>query len=385
MSDTNTGPVVGQKKSKRNIRVPVENNKAQIVPVTKVTDIRGTIQYDNPTYQAKNQMANILPSSARYQQIQQDLYNAGFYDSNDTLNIGKRSPADAAALQRAMVEANANGEKWEDVVRFRIAMGAANLTQANAAALSGSGSRSGKSAKVAGSLNITGPQSARESLNALYLKYTGAKPTDSDFADAYAKLVDAQTKAPVQYAVQKIKGKYYNVQISDSVNADQFLEQYVFNKINFGSDQIGGAVGDTLSSIDEIANDYNAALTVQERGQFAKGLIDGSMTAIDVKKNLAERAKTRYKGLANNINENVSVKALASDYISTMADVLEMDADTIKLGDVEKAISGDTPMSLSDWSMELKKDNRYQFTNRARGEAASLASSAAAAFGYGQV
>ena len=80
---------------------------------------------------------------------------------------------------------------------------------------------------------------------------------------------------------------------------------------------------------------------------LAKGLIDGSMTAIDVKKNLAERAKIRYKGLANNINENVSVKALASDYISTMADVLEMDADTIKLGDVEKAISGDTPKSLS--------------------------------------
>ena len=206
---------------------------------------------------------------------------------------------------------------------------------------------------------------------------------DSEFADAYAKLVKAQTAAPIKYGTQKIKGKYYTVQISDGVKADEFFEQYLFNKINFGSDEIGGAVGEGLSTIKELSRQYDMSLTNSERGQFAKGLLDGSITAVDIKKTLAERAKSKYKVLADRINENVSVFDLASDYISAKANTLELDADALTVADVSEAFSGDKLMNMSEFITSQKKDPRYQYTGQARNDAASFATNLAAVFRTG--
>lgn len=380
-----TAPIVGVKTTKvKGAAVPLESGMGKkVISYDKNTLVRSQIVHPDPSVDAANWFANMAPKSASLIADQQLLYNAGYYGPSDVVMLGKRTAADVAALARAMSDANVNGETWKDTANFRIQMGDAGLIMGGGTTSTGSSSGGGSKA-VAGTMNITGPQSARESLNALYLKYTGAKPTDSDFADAYAKLVDAQSKAPVKYGKQKIKGQWYSVQLSDSVNADTFLEQYVFNKVNFGSDQIGGSIGETLSTIDSYANDYGSKLTTQERGNFAKGIVDGTMTVNDVKKNLSERAKARYKAIAGSINENVDVRSLASDYISTMASVLEKDANTIKIDDVEKAISGDTTMSTSDWIAELKKRPEYNYTNNARNEAASFASGLAATFGYGQ-
>jgi hypothetical protein len=157
----------------------------------------------------------------------------------------------------------------------------------------------------------------------------------------------------------------------------------LFNKINFGSDEIGGAIGEGLSTIKELSKQYDISVPTSERGQFAKGLLDGSITAVDIKKTLAERAKSKYKVLADRINENVSVFDLASDYISAKANTLELDADALSIGDVSEAFSGDKLMNMSEFVMAQKKDPRYQYTGQARNDAASFATNLAAVFRTG--
>jgi len=361
----------------KTLRVPKDTGKGtQIIPGAPTKRI--PILFVDPAAEAANYFAG-LPEGPKIAAMQQRLYEAGYYDSNDVVMYGRRSPQDYAALERAMVDANARGEHFDAAINFRISMNAAGLQQSKDSATGASGS----GAKTSGSIQITGPVNARTAFDALSRKYTGMKASDADFADAYNKLVQAQTAAPIQYTTQKINGKYYSVQVSDGVNAQDFFEQYLFNKVNFGSDEIGGAIGETLSSVKELSRIYDSSLTLSERGNFAKGLIDGSMTANDIKKTLAERARAKYRAISDRVNENVSVFDLVSDYISQKANVLEIDPDTLGIQDVAEAISGDTLMNMSEFTRLLKKDPRYQYTTQARNDAASFATNLASVFRTG--
>jgi hypothetical protein len=361
---------------KKTLKVPSETKKGgtTIVPTTK----RLPILYKDPSNEAANYIAN-LPEGPRLQSVQQRLYEGGYYDSNDVVMYGRRSPSDYAAMSRAMNDANTRGETWESATNFRISMNSAGLGLGNESA---TGAKGGSS-KPSGSIQITGPVNARTAFDALSRKYTGLKASDADFADAYNKLVQAQTAAPIQYTTQKINGRYYSVQVSDGVDANDFFEQYLFNKINFGSDEIGGAVGEQISTVKQLSRFYDSSLTTSETGNYARGLLEGSMTVNDVKKTLAERAKAKYKALSDRINEDVTVYDLANDYIAQKANVLEVDPDTLGIQDVAVAFSGDKLMNMSEFIALQKKDPRYQYTRQARNDAASFATNLAAVFRTG--
>lgn len=365
---------LGNKKT-RNYRFPGETKGVVVQKITTQPLVNRPILYDDPSTWAANKLSKTLEGTA-LAAIQKRLYDAGYYDSGDIIIDGRRRPEDFAALERALKEANARGETWESAADFRTSMGLAGVTPTSG------GSSGGSGAKTSGSMQITGPASARDTFNKLSLKYQG-KASGEEFADAYAKLVEAQRAAPIQYATQKIGGKYYSVQVSDGVNADDFFQQYLLNKINFGSDQIGGIAAENVTAVKEFSKLYGTGISDVEMTSFAKGLTDGSMTTNDVRKKLAERAKLKYKAFANDVNETVSVYDLASDYIAAKANTLELNAKSLGVDDVVDAISGDKPMTTSEYIVELKKDPRYQFTNRARTDAAGFATSLATTFGFG--
>lgn len=371
-----------------NIRVPVDamgGKKSKVIKVKRTTTKNLPILYSDPSSEAHNLVYGM--SEKKLISLQETLYAAGFYDSNDIVMYGRRRPSDITALSRAMEEANARGETWQAASNFRIQMNALNPTAATTTTSGGgSGSRSGGAINPAGSLQITGAKNAKEILKAKYKQYGGVTNiTDAEFTKAYDKLVKAQTAAPIKYGTQKIKGKYYTVQISDGVSAEDFFTEYVLNKINFGSEDIGGIAAENVTMSKEIAKMYGVSLSTAELSKLAKGLTEQSMTSNDVRKKMIDRAKIKYKALANDISETVGVQDLVSDYISKMSSTLEIDADQIKLADIDSAITGDTIMSLSDFERTLKNDERYKYTNKARSDAASFATNLAAAFGFGAV
>ena len=384
--------VVGQKTVKlpaRNRRVPVDNGRGTqgvtLPAKTSIETFRAPKIYTNPSVMAKNELGKI-PEGAALAKVQTMLYNAGgFYDSNDTPGTGIRMPGDFAAMAKAMEAANARGVTWQDQVAFQVNMQASGA-YAMGAGIAGAGtSGAGGGASANKSLNITGPNSARSIFDTMYLKYTSKKADDVEFSKFYDSLVKAQQKAPIKYEKKKIGGSWYTVQTSDGIKADEFAETWVFNRINFADESATGVVAQNLTAVGALADMYDVNLSVSQKAEFAKALTTGTGTDNDVRKSLAEKAKLKYKMLANDITETVTVKDLLAEQINAYAATLELGLKDVKISDIEPyAFKDGNLLNRSETIQNIKNNNiAYRSTGQAKQNASAFALGLARSLGYG--
>jgi hypothetical protein len=102
----------------------------------------------------------------------------------------------------------------------------------------------------------------------------------------------------------------------------------------------------------------------------------------------AEAAKT-FKAYAEQINGGVDLIDVASPYLQSMADILELNVGSLDLFDrkIRKAMSHKNdkgehvPMSISDFEDELRKDRRFQYTDQARQQVTEYAVNLGKMFG----
>jgi hypothetical protein len=98
--------------------------------------------------------------------------------------------------------------------------------------------------------------------------------------------------------------------------------------------------------------------------------------------------QTAKVGLPDKINklldQGLDLDAVYAPYKNTMASLLEVNPDSISLNDalLRTAIQGDKEMSIYDFQRQIRKDNRWQYTNNARGEAADVAKTVLRDFGF---
>jgi hypothetical protein len=372
----------------KKFRVPVETGKGNVLinkgAQKKNINFKAPKQYMNPEVMAKNEISKI-PEGSALAKVQQQLYAAGFYDSTDVIPSGYRTPDDYAAMKRAMEAANARGVMWQDEAANRIYLASTGATAVTPGA-TGSGTASGKgSGGTTKSLNITGPKSARSTFDVMNLKYTSRKASDQDFSSFYDALVKAQQAAPIKYEKKKIGGSWYTVQTSDGVNAEEFAETWVFNKINFADENLGGAAGQNLTAVGELAKMYDVNLSLAQRAELAKALTTGSGTDNDIRKTLAEKAKLKYKALANDITETVTVQDLLAEQLSAYANTLELGIKDVKVSDIEPyAFKDGQLLNTSETIQNIKNNNAaYRSTGGAKQEAATFALGLARSIGYG--
>lgn len=373
----------------KSFRVPAENGKGQIVIKKGQTQTTARFKaqkiYTNPTVMGKNYI-NKLPEGSALAKIQEKLYAAGFYTGADSIAFGRRSPDDWSAMSRAMEAANARGVLWEDEASQRIYLSSTGATAyATGTGSTGSGSGSGSGAGINKSLNITGPKSARSTLDAMYMKYTSKKGTEKEFSKFYDDLVKAQQKAPIKYEKKKIGGTWYNVQVSDGVDPAEFAETWVFNKINFADDNLTGVAQQNMTAVGELAKMYDVNLSTSQKAQFAKALTTGANTDNDVRKSLADKAKLKYKMLANDITETVTVQDLVSEQLTAYANTLELDAKNVKVSDIEQyAFKDGQLLNASETAQNIKNTNvAYKSTGQAKQNASAFALGLARSLGYG--
>ena len=383
--------VVGQKTVKlpaRTKRLPVDNGKGArgvtLPGKTTIETFRAPKIYTNPTTMAKNELGKI-PEGAALAKIQTQLYNAGLYDSNDSPGTGTRTPADFTALARAMENANARGVTWQDQVAFQVNMQASGAYAMGAGTTGAGTSGGGGGASANKSLNITGPNNARSIFDTMYLKYTSKKADDVEFSRFYDSLVKAQQKAPIKYEKKKIGGTWYTVQTSDGVSADEFAETWVFNRINFADESATGVVAQNLTAVGALADMYDVNLSVSQKAEFAKALTTGTGTDNDIRKSLAEKAKLKYKMLANDITETVTVKDLLAEQINAYAATLELGLKDVKISDIEPyAFKDGNLLNRSETIQNIKNNNiAYRSTGQAKQNASAFALGLARSLGYG--
>lgn len=105
----------------------------------------------------------------------------------------------------------------------------------------------------------------------------------------------------------------------------------------------------------------------------------------NIKRQIREVAKI---GMPDNVKKlldnGMDLDAIYSPYKSTMASVLELSPESIQLSDptLRAAITGQGEVPLYDFERALRKDNRWQYTNQARGEVANATQRILQDFGF---
>lgn len=155
------------------------------------------------------------------------------------------------------------------------------------------------------------------------------------------------------------------------------------------SKSLGGTAADTEGQLRALTKAYGVDLGGQWRANQVKKILSGDDTLEGVQNRVRELAMREYKGFADAIASGQTVADIAEPYKQKMASLLEMNPADINLGDkmIQKALKQRTAdgkpaaMDLNDFEDFVRQDRRWQFTDNAREEMASVTASVAQAFG----
>jgi len=96
-------------------------------------------------------------------------------------------------------------------------------------------------------------------------------------------------------------------------------------------------------------------------------------------------AKRGYPESVNKLmDQGIDLETIYAPYKRTMASVLEINPEAVTLDDpvLRSAIGPDKEMSLYDFQRALRKDSRWQYTDNAREEVASITQKILQDFGF---
>jgi len=164
------------------------------------------------------------------------------------------------------------------------------------------------------------------------------------------------------------------------IYGDAYNQSYVVDKIVAKSTATaGGVTGNTLADLQKYSKDMGIQMSGAQPGEdwystAANKVAAGDSTVDDFKAQIRDYAKSQYQPFASQIDSGFTVRQLASPYINSMANLLEVGADTIGLDDptIKQALTGlgkdNQPQLKSMWQFEndLRKDPRWATTKNAR-------------------
>lgn len=206
----------------------------------------------------------------------------------------------------------------------------------------------------------------------------GANLGDLDVADLAERIL----KENYLYIDRSPDGK-----IPDSV-VSAFLVPYI-NPNEEG--KFGGKAGMDAAQIRATAREYGVNLTDKFVLQTLRGLQDGTTTEQDVLSYIVTQAKSAWGPLGEKISETTSTAALASSYIATLANTLELDEDSIDLNtpEIKNALMFTDPASgqvrqksLWEFEKELRNDQRWDTTKQGQAELGDAAMMMLRDFGF---
>jgi hypothetical protein len=160
--------------------------------------------------------------------------------------------------------------------------------------------------------------------------------------------------------------------------ASPAIEKLIRSKFNYQPGKaFGGKAGTTVIDLRGTAAANGIDLDKQFGGQL-DGWVERVMQgeSVDTFKNLIRQ--TAKIGMPENVakllDEGVDLDTVYSPYKNIMASILEINPETIRLDDpvLRSAITGQGEMTIYDYQRSLRKDPRWQYTNKAREEVSDV-------------
>jgi hypothetical protein len=160
------------------------------------------------------------------------------------------------------------------------------------------------------------------------------------------------------------------------------MRNLILGKSKLNTALPGGEAGGYMSQLKSLANDYGMNSLTTNNSQWlqdnAQSILLGKKDINTVKQEVIDQAKLNYKPYANQLDAGVTLRGIATPYLNTISNLLEVPAESIDLSSptgygkmVSNALMGSdptnpTPMTLNAFETQVKQDPRWASTDNAR-------------------
>ena len=249
---------------------------------------------------------------------------------------------------------------------------------------SGTYTRTYDSSSVPDDLAIT------DKINKIFQQYYGRDANQSEIAtwlpQLKAKYTDPSGKTKTTINETYVNGNLVSTEYltADKSDPSLWLEGQIKNQLVTGKNAVdtlgipAGPAGKYFIAVKDLAFNNGIRLSDQTAQDYANKIVSGVMDQNDVYNTIRESAASAFPQLSDKIKAGIDLRTLADPYIQSMSNILEIPSTAIDLFDpkIRSAMAYTLPdgsvgtKSLYDFENELRKDDRWQYTNQARKEVA---------------
>lgn len=179
--------------------------------------------------------------------------------------------------------------------------------------------------------------------------------------------------------------------LDKSIDKDAFaLQEFIDSKFKFGADKTGvfkGKAGENVNELIKVAANNGLDLNKAFGDQLPNWLdaINKGESIDTFKKIIRDVAKIGMpEKVAKLLDQGIDLSTIYSPYKNMMASVLEINPQTISLDDptLRSAITAESEIPLYEFERQLRKDDRWQYTNTAREETSNATMKILQDFGF---
>lgn len=229
-----------------------------------------------------------------------------------------------------------------------------------------------------------------DKIDQVFQKYYGRDASETEIAQWSPQLL-AQYKDKSGKSKTTVKSTYKNGQListeyltAEGADPTDWLNDKLKTNL-LGGNQVTNALnipegpsGKYFVALKEFAGNNGLRLSDEAATAYANQIVAGVIDENTAINTVRESAANAFPSLADKIKGGINLKTLADPYIQSMSDILEVPATSIDLFDpkIRGALSYTMPdgsigtKSIYDFERELRKDPRWQYTEKARKEVA---------------
>ena len=249
---------------------------------------------------------------------------------------------------------------------------------------SGEGSLKGTTRTTTESF-VTKRADASDEADRFFMQYLGRGATKSEENAYYEALRELERKSVASRTAKydaegNLLGSVSTGELVDELDRTLLLGKVAGKAIKGSNvDELltaGGRASGDIQNIMSIANQYGLIMTQEDAMNYVATNLRKGKSVEQTKNKLIKLSQTKYQNIANLIDDDISVKDIASQYIYDMSQILEVNASSINVNDptIQAALLNNNnqgTMSITDFNTMLRKDARWGKTNNARNTAAS--------------
>jgi hypothetical protein len=165
------------------------------------------------------------------------------------------------------------------------------------------------------------------------------------------------------------------------------LNSFIDSKFKFNAKNPKGTAGKVISDLNKIAADNGLDLQKTFGSQLPNWLtaINKGEAVDTFAKQIRDVAKIGMpEKVVKLLDQGIDLKAIYSPYKNLMASTLEINPETIDINDpiIRSAITADKEVPLYEFERQLRKDNRWQYTQQANKEVGDATQQILKDFGF---